>query len=281
MDQTTAISGSSSSTTTGAATRPLALVTGASTGIGRELARLFVEHGYDVVVAAENDALHAAADELRAAAGGTEVEALQVDLTTAEGVDRLVARFGADRRAPDVLALNAGMGLGGAFLDQPLDRIDAVIDLNARYTVHLAHRLVPAMVARGSGRVLFTSSIAARQPGAFQAVYNATKAFVQSFSEALRNELKDTGVTITALQPGPTDTEFFERAGMEDTRVATGTKDDPADVARAGFEALLAGKDHVVASSLRTRLMAAMALVTPEPIKAEMHRKMAEPGSGT
>ncbi|MBV9879056.1 MAG: SDR family NAD(P)-dependent oxidoreductase [Gemmatirosa sp.] len=257
--------------------RPLALVTGASSGIGLELARLFVEHGYDLVVAAEDAGIAQAAADLRAR--GATVESVQVDLATRDGVERLAGRFGADRRAPDAIALNAGVGLGGAFLDQDLERVFGIIDLNVRGTVHLAYRLLPAMVARGSGKVLVTSSIAARMPGSFQAVYNASKAFEQSFTEAIRNELKDTGLTVTALQPGATDTNFFHRAEMEDTKVGSGQKDDPAEVARQGFEAMLEGKDHVIAASLKTKIQGALAQVTPETVKAEQHRKMAEPGS--
>jgi short-subunit dehydrogenase len=264
--------------TTNAGTRPLALVTGASSGIGMELAKLFAQNGYDLIVAAEDDGLEAAAVALREL--GAHVEPVQVDLSTQDGVERLAGRFSADRRTPDAIALNAGVGLGGAFLDQDLDRIFGVIKTNVHGTVHLAYRLLPAMVARGEGRVLITSSIAARMPGSFQAIYNATKAFEQSFAEAIRNELKDTGVSITALQPGPTDTNFFNRAGMEDTKVGQDEKDDPADVARQGFEAMLAGKDHVIAGSFKVKAQAAMAQITPETMKAEQHRKMAEPGSG-
>ncbi|HTE44072.1 MAG TPA: SDR family NAD(P)-dependent oxidoreductase [Gemmatimonadaceae bacterium] len=260
------------------ASRQLALVTGASSGIGLELAKLFAEKGYDLVVAAEDDGIEQAAADLRTL--GANVEPVQVDLATRDGVERLAGRFGADRRAPDAIVLNAGIGLGHAFLDQDLDRIFEVINTNVNGTVHLAYRLLPGMVARGQGRVLFTSSIAARMPGSFQAIYNASKAFVQSFSEAIRNELKDTGVTITALQPGATDTDFFARADMEDTKVGQDEKDDPADVARQGFEAMLAGKDHVIAGSFKVRAQAAMAQITPETVKAEQHRKMAEPGSG-
>ena len=261
------------------AERRLALVTGASSGIGRELGTVFAREGWDLVLVAEDPDVERAARELSAL--GTTCEALVADLTTREGVERVAARFGDDRRAPDAIALNAGIGLGGAFLDQELDRIFEVIALNVTGTVHLAHRLLPAMVARGEGRVLFTSSIAARMPGSFQAVYNASKSFVQSFAEALRNELKDTGVTVTALQPGATETEFFHRAGMDDTALGQQDKANPQDVAREGYEAMLAGKDHVVAASLKDRLMSAAALVTPEPLKAEMHRRMAEPGSGS
>ena len=267
-------------TTTISGTRPLALVTGASSGIGLELAKQFVQHGYDLVIAAEDAGIEQAATELRAS--GATVEALQVDLATLDGVERLAGRFGADGRALDAIALNAGVGLGGAFLDQDLDRVFNIIDLNVRSTVHLAYRVLPGMVARGQGKVLFTSSIAALMPGSFQAVYNASKAFVHSFSEAIRNELKDTGVTVTALQPGATDTNFFHRADMDqDTKVGTSKKDDPAEVARQGFEAMLAGKDHVIAESLKTKIQGVLAELVPEPLKAEQHRKMAEPGTAS
>jgi short-subunit dehydrogenase len=135
------------------------------------------------------------------------------------------------------------------------------------------------MARRGAGRVLFTSSIASTMPGSYQAVYNASKSFVQSFAEAVRNELKDTGVTVTSLMPGPTDTDFFARAEMEDTKVGAGPKDDPAEVAKQGFEALMKGDDHVVAGSLRNRAQAVAAKVLPDTVKAELHRRMAEPGS--
>ena len=148
-----------------------------------------------------------------------------------------------------------------------------------RSTVHLAKHVIRDMVARDEGRVLFTSSIASTMPGAFQAVYNASKSFVQSFALALRNELKDTNVTVTALMPGPTDTEFFERADMLDTKVGAGDKDDPADVARDGFEALMGGKERVVSASLSTKLQGRGSRCMPDSAKAEMHRRMAEPGS--
>jgi short-subunit dehydrogenase len=135
------------------------------------------------------------------------------------------------------------------------------------------------MVARDEGRILFTSSIASTMPGSFQAVYNASKSFVQSFALALRNELKETDVTVTSLMPGPTETEFFERAEMEDTKVGSEEKDDPAEVARQGFEALMAGKERVVAGSFKNKAQAAAGRVLPDSAKAEMHRKMAEPGS--
>src|SRR3954464_4497780 len=198
------------------AQRPLAVVTGASAGIGYELAKQFASHDFDLVVAAEDDRISEVATELQGL--GASAEAVQVDLATEEGVDTLYERL--NGRPVDALALNAGIGAGGAFAtDTDLHQELKLIDLNVRSTVHLAKHVVKDMVDRDQGRILFTSSIASTMPGAFQAVYNASKSFVQSFALALRYELKDTGVTVTALMPGPTDTEFFERADMLDTKV--------------------------------------------------------------
>lgn len=258
--------------------RPFAVVTGASSGIGFELARQFAQNGFDLLIAAETPQIHGAAQELMRHGG--RVEPVQLDLASFDGVEQLYSRIRGSGRPVDAIAINAGVGLGGDFARQTdlRDEIN-LINLNVTSTVHLAKRVIGDMVQRGRGRVLFTSSIAALMPGSFEAVYNASKAFVQSFAEAIRNELKDTGVTITALQPGPTETNFFHRAGLDNTRVGQSKKDDPADVARQGFEALMAGKDHVIAGSLKTRAMAAMG-VLPDAVKAEQHRKLAEPGSG-
>jgi short-subunit dehydrogenase len=265
-------------------TRPLAVVTGASSGIGFELARQFAEHGYDLIIAAEDDAIDTAARELSHGAElskSAQIEAVKVDLSTADGVERLYARIREHGDQVEAVALNAGIGMGGDFaLTTELDQELKLIDLNVRSTVHLAKRVVRDMARRGHGKVLFTSSIASTMPGAYQAVYNASKSFVQSFALALRNELKDTGVTITSLMPGPTDTEFFERADMLDTKVgASDSKDDPADVARDGFEALMAGKERVVSHSLSTRAQGRLSRLMPDSVKAEMHRRMAKPGS--
>ncbi|HEX4789604.1 MAG TPA: SDR family NAD(P)-dependent oxidoreductase, partial [Actinospica sp.] len=183
-------------------------------------------------------------------------------------------------RPVDVLALNAGVGAGGDFAREiPLQDDLRVVALNCAGSVHLSKRILPGMLERGTGKVLFTSSIAATAPGPFHAVYAASKAFVAQLSQSLREELKDTGVTVTALMPGPTDTNFFERAGMQDTKLDKGPKDDPADVARDAVEALLAGKDHVVAGSWRNKAQAAAARVMPAPAAARTQRKLTEPGS--
>jgi short-subunit dehydrogenase len=246
----------------------LALVTGASSGIGFELAKQFAANGFDLIVAAE--------DEITGL--GPNAETVQVDLATEEGVEELWRRVG--DRPLAAAALNAGVGQGGPFLENDLRDELRIIDLNVRGTVHLAKHVVKSMVARDEGRILITSSIASTMPGAFQAVYNASKSFDQSFALALRNELKDTNVTVTSLMPGPTDTEFFERADMEDTKVGSGDKDDPAEVAKDGFEALMAGKERVVSASLSTKLQGRFSRALPDSAKAAMHRRMAEPGSG-
>jgi short-subunit dehydrogenase len=258
--------------------RPLALVTGASSGIGRELAKQFAANGFDLVIAAEDQAIEAAAGELRAA--GADVQTVRVDLATPQGVEDLCTRVSATGRPLHAAALNAGVGAGGAFVGETrLEDELRIVDLNVRSTVHLAKRVLGDMVARDEGRVLLTSSIASTMPGSFQAVYNASKSFVQSFALALRNELKDTNVSIASLMPGPTDTEFFERAEMLDTKVGGGEKDDPADVARDGFQALMEGKERVVSASIKTKLQAGASRVLPDSAKAQMHRQMAEPGS--
>jgi short-subunit dehydrogenase len=257
--------------------RPLALVTGASSGIGRELAKQFAQHGFDLIVAAENVELDDAVDELRGM--GAVVAPVSVDLTRRADVERLVAAVQGAGRPLDAAAINAGVGVGGPFADTDLEAELRLVELNCASTVHLAKRVVQGMTARGEGRILVTSSVASQAPQPFQAVYGASKAFVQSFALALREELKDTGVTVTALLPGPTETEFFERAGLEDTRVGAAEKDDPAQVARQGFEGLMKGEASVFGGSLTSRAMGRLAAVTPDSIGAKATRPMAEPGS--
>src|SRR3954454_20116632 len=257
-----------------AAQRPLAVVTGASAGIGYELAKICARNGFDLLIAADQPEIHDAAQEFRRL--GVEVEAVEADLATMEGVDRLYTA--ARGRPVEVLLANAGHGLGGAFLDQDFSQARHVIDTNITGTIYLVQKVGRDMRARRAGRILLTGSIAGFMPGAFQAVYNGTKAFIDSFSFALRNELKDTGVTVTCLMPGATETEFFERAGMEDTKVGTMKKDDPADVAKTGFDAMMKGEGDVV-SGWKNKLQTAIASVTPAGMLAEQHRKQAEPGT--
>lgn len=253
--------------------RPLAVVTGASSGIGLELARLCARDGHDLVIGADED-LGAAAEQLRAE--GANVATVECDLATDSGVDRLVAAVGG--RPVDQLLANAGHGLGHAFLDQDFDEVRHVIDTNVTGTLYLIRQLGRSMRDRRQGRILITGSIAGFVPGSFHAVYNGTKAFIDSFSFALRNELKDSGVTVTCLIPGVTDTGFFARADMLDTKVGQQKKDDPADVARAGYLAMKNGEGDVV-TGWKNKAQVALAAVTPSGVLAEQHRKVAEPGS--
>jgi short-subunit dehydrogenase len=256
-----------------ASIRPLAVVTGASSGIGLELARECAKNGFDLIVAADRP-LAATVAELKAL--NVAVEAVEADLATSAGVDQLWAQV-AGRPVAALLA-NAGHGLGKGFLDQSFEDITHVIDTNVTGTLALIHRVGGEMRARNAGRILITGSIAGFMPGSFQAVYNGTKAFIDSFSWALRNELKETDVTVTCLMPGATDTEFFDRAGMADTKVGAGSKMDAGEVARIGFKAMMDGDGDVVAG-LKNKLQSAIATVTPSSVLAEQHRKMAEPGS--
>jgi short-subunit dehydrogenase len=201
----------------------LAIVTGASTGIGFELARLCARDGYDLLIAADEPEIHDAAQKLRNEKGVGAVEALHVDLATTEGVDQLYAA--AKGRPVNVFMANAGRGLGHAFLDQQWPRAREVIDTNVTGTTYLIHKVGRDMRQANQGRILITGSIAGFTPGSFQAVYNATKSYLNSFSFALREELRDTKVSVTCLMPGATETEFFARADMLDTKVGSEEKD--------------------------------------------------------
>jgi len=253
-----------------------AIITGASSGIGQELAKLAAKDGYDLLLVADTSFV-----DPSAGLGGlnVNVETLEVDLASIQGVDRLLLQAG-DRQV-DLLCANAGHGLGRAFLEQDLGEWRHVIDTNITGTIYLMQKVLRQMVVRNEGKILVTGSIAGFIPGAFNAVYNGTKAFVDNFTEALRNEIKESdGVTLTTLMPGPVETEFFERAGLADTKVGESeTKSDPADVAKDGYEAVMAGRSSIV-SGWKNKLQVAAAGVIPQSVLAEQHRKMAEPGSG-
>jgi short-subunit dehydrogenase len=254
--------------------KQLAVVTGASVGIGYYLADEAAKHGFDLVIAADEARIEQAAKEfgLRGAA----VQAVQADLSTMAGVDKLIAAV--NGRPVDFLVANAGRGLGKGFLDQDFDQARRVIETNITGTLYLIQKIGRDMRARGEGRILIVGSIAGFIPGAFQAVYNASKAFLNSFSFALRNELKDTGVSVTCLMPGATETEFFATAGLLDTKEGMSKKDDPAEVARNGFDAVMRGDGDIV-SGWHNKLQTLLANVTPSDRLAEQHRKVAEPGS--
>jgi uncharacterized protein len=251
-----------------------AVVTGASTGIGFHLADECAKHGYDLLIAADESRVETAANELKRRA--IEVEAIKADLSNMEGVERLYAAAGG--RPIDILIANAGRGLGRDFLDQDFTQALKVIDTNITGTVYLLQKVGRDMRARHSGRILIVGSIAGFIPGAYQAIYNGTKAFLDSFSFALRAELDNSGVSVTCLMPGATDTEFFARADMLDTRIGTDKKDDPAEVARVGFEAMMRGDGDIV-SGWHNKLRVALSHITPAAVLAEQHKRTAAPGT--
>jgi short-subunit dehydrogenase len=252
------------------------VVTGASSGIGLELARVAAENGSDLLIVADGPDIETAAEELRRT--GVSVEFLMADLATPGGVDALYAKIRQLGRPVDALFANAGRGLGRAFLDQDVGEIQRVIDTNITGTVYLLHKVVSDMRQQGWGKVLITGSIAGLMPGTYQAVYNGTKAFIDSFAYALREEVKDAGISVTVLMPGPTDTDFFETADLLDTKVGAGKKDDPRMVAKAGYEAMLRGDGHEV-SGFGNKLQAMMTRVLGDKQLAQMHEGMAKPGT--
>ena len=257
--------------------RPFAVVTGGSNGIGLELARQFADKGYDLLITAENEA-HLRDAAMTLGTNGAQVDIFAGDLGKEEQVDRLYGAITAAGRPVDVLCVNAGIGLGGPFVETDLKTELQMIDLNVRGAVQLTKLVLKDMVARDSGKLLFTSSISATMPDPFEAVYGSTKVFLRWFGEALRNELKDTGISVTVLMPSMIETNFFHRADMDDTRAGQANKDDPAVVAKAGFDALMAGNDKVV-PTIKNKVMAAIAVALPDKAAAQIHRGLSEPGS--
>jgi uncharacterized protein len=255
------------------------VVTGASTGIGLELARQLAEHGFDLVVAADEPEIHETAGRL--GEPGTKVVAVQVDLATEAGVEELHDTIIGIGRPVVAAALNAGVAASGHFARTPLEADLRVVDLNVRSVVHLSKLLLSPMVDRGEGRLLLTASIAGLGPGPYQATYSASKAFVHLFAEALRHELRGTGVTVTSLRPGPTDTSFFDRSGMRDTRLGRMPKDSPDRVAREAYAAMMAGKDTVVSGSVLNRLQAVGSGLLPDRVKAFAQAFLAKPPPGS
>ena len=256
----------------------MALITGASNGIGYHLASQLAEQGYDLVIAGKDQGLTASVEqELRA--HGVAVTSYVGDLSKTEACTELWKVVEATGQPLEVACLNAGVGVGGEFVNTSLEQELEIVGLNCASTVHLAKHVAKQMVAKGAGRILFTASIVSEMIGPGEAVYAASKAFVFHFAKSLRYELKDTGVTVTALQPGPTDTNFFNAAGIGDTKLGTeGKKDNPADeVARQGLKALFAGDEHVYGSSIKTKVEGALMGFVPEGVQAAMHKSMLEP----
>lgn len=259
--------------------RPFAVVTGASTGIGFELAKQFVLHGYDLIIASGSEAIFEAQDDLLQY--GTNVECIEVNLATYSGVELLYKAIKNFGKPLDAIAINAGIGVGGPFNETELRNEINLINLNVISAVHLTKCILQDMYDQGYGKILYTSSITATMPAPFESVYGGSKAFISSFAEAIRVEARDHGVSVTVLMPGPTDTNFFHRAGLDNTQVGPEGKleNDPADVARQGFEALMAGKESVYAASLMTKIQGWAYKLLPDQAKAALHKRMSEPGS--
>jgi short-subunit dehydrogenase len=255
----------------------LAVVTGASSGIGYNLAKVFAENGFDLVIASHGERLESAEADFKQL--GVQVHAIQADLASFDGVDDLWKQVEALGRPVDAIAINAGVGSGGLFAETDLQTEVNLVRLNVEGTMHLAKHAVQHMVAKGSGKILFTASIASEMVAPREAVYAASKAFDLSLAKSLRDELEGTGVSVTALQPGPVDTDFFHRSGMDDTQVGTEGKKEsqPYDVAKQGFEALMKGEKHVYAASLKTKIEGAVANFVPDALKSAMHDKMSKP----
>lgn len=256
------------------------LVTGGSSGIGFELARCFAQAGHDVVIAAYDiEKLEQAAELLRERAPDVAIATIAVDLASEEGIYGLHRELQQKGQRIAILCANAGVGSGGGdFAETDLGRELELIDLNVRGQVQLTKLLVRDMIEAGGGKVLITSSIAGLMPGPFEAVYAASKAFMRSFGEALRNELAEKGIGVTIFMPGPTDTDFFHRAGMDNTPAGqSASKDDPATVAEQAYAALAADRHAVVTGSFMTRMQGNMAKLMSDPQRATMHRRQTEP----
>lgn len=254
-----------------------AVITGASSGIGFELAKQFGSHGYDLMIVSNSDEIFAAQEDLMDL--GYNVDAVKANLATFAGVENLCDQIRSSGRALDAVVINAGVGVGGSFLETNLKEEINLINLNIVSVVHLTKRVLRDMKERGHGKILFNSSIASQMPSPFEAVYGASKAFVSSFAESLRNEIKDTDISITVLMPGATNTNFFHRARMDNTLAGAKMKkgNDPAKVAEQGFEALMSGKERVIAESLFTKIQGLALKVLPTKAKAQLHRKMSGP----
>jgi len=253
------------------------LITGGTSGIGRELAKIFAREHYNLILVARNgQELNSCANEFRQT--GVEVVTLAKDLFNRDEVFAVYDEVKAKGLQVDVLVNDAGQGYYGEFKDTDINRELDIIQLNIGATVILTKCFLKDMVARNEGKILQLASIASVTPGPWQSVYHGTKAFILSFSEAIREELKDTNITVTALLPGATDTDFFNKADMQDSKIVQdkSSLSNPADVAQDGFDALMAGDDKVT-SGLKNKMMVGMSNVMPETTVAHMMNEQQKP----
>jgi short-subunit dehydrogenase len=254
-----------------------ALVTGATSGIGLELAKLLAANNYDLIIVSRNqDNLNRVSSELTEQYK-VEVISLAKDLSLQNGPFEIYEEVTSRGITVNILVNDAGQGQYGEFIDTDIDRELQIIQLNIAAYVILTKCFLKEMVARNEGKILNVSSIGGEMPGPLQAVYHATKAFVTSFSEAVRQEVKETAVTITLLEPGVTDTDFFRKASQEDAKmVKEGSLADPAKVAKDGYEALMAGKDKIISGFMNKAMVATSNILPDTAVAANMH-KMMEP----
>lgn len=266
-------------TATRSGARPLALVTGASSGIGLEIARRLAAQGHDLVLVARGSArMHSLAEELQRA-HGAQSTVLAQDLSTREAADQVADRLEQLGLHVDVLVNNAGFGLFGRHAETALHDEQRMIDVNVSTLTRLSKRLLPGMLARGRGRILNLASTAAFQPGPYMAVYYASKAYVLSYSEALAEELAGSGVTVTALCPGPTASGFQDKADMHDSALVKGKRlPTAAEVADYGVRALMAGR-RVAVPGLMNRAMAQSVRFTPRRWVTWLVAQMSRPVS--
>lgn len=259
-------------------TNKLAMVTGGSGGIGFELAKQFADHGFDVAISGQSGHVHESAEALRAKAKGVEVYPYQADASTYDGVEGFWKFVEGMGRPVEAAALNVGIGLGGAFVDNDLEDDLKLIAINVTGLVHMAKRVARHMTANGGGRILITSSLSATTPTPYETVYGPSKAFGFSFAESLREELQGCGISVTALLPGATDSDFHANAGMGNTTFGDNSwKNDKTEVARQGFEALMKDDDHVVGGDEATKQEFIDNRTTPEPVKAASMAEMTRP----
>lgn len=254
------------------------LITGGTSGIGLELVKLFAKDGYRIIIVARDASELEATATMLKSQSGYDVTTIQKDLFVKGGAGEIYQELKAKGITIDVLVNNAAQGQYGEFADASLDRLLDIIQLNISSLVSLTHYFLNDFIARGDGKILNLSSIAGKVPGPWQAVYHATKAFVQSFTEAVRSEVKDKGITVTALLPGVTDTDFFNKAQMNNSKAVQDKEKmaDPADVAKDGYDALMNGDDMVV-SGMLNKIQVGIASVTPDAMLADNMKKQQEP----
>lgn len=252
--------------------RPLALITGASSGIGFELAKQFADHGFDIAMSSSSDAIYSAAEQITKL--GVEAYPFKADASTYEGVEGFWKFTQALGRQVHSAVLNVGICKGGAFVDTSLEDEFKILAVNVTGTIHMAKRVVHHMYSYNFGKILIVSSVSATTPTPYETCYGPSKAFGFSFAESLREELIDTGISVTALLPGATNTEFHANAGLGNSIIGRSQKNDKTHVAMQGYMALMTNLDFMVGGDTSTQQVVVENKTTPETVKAARHAKL-------